>query len=77
MSSIIAISLFACRKRVTILSVVVIIVTLGLAVFGGLLPPIVLEGVIVAILSIKVKADILRSSSTNHHNLSRVELSDR
>lgn len=68
MSSIVAIALSACRKRATILSLIVIAVTLGLAAFGGLLPPIAIEIAIIAILSIKVRADILRSSSTNHHN---------
>ena len=73
MSSIVAIALSACRKRVTILSLIVIAVTLGLAIFGGLLPPIVIEIAIIAILSIKVRADIL--ANTHHH--SPLELSDR
>jgi hypothetical protein len=64
MSSIVAIAFSACRKRVTVLSLVVIAVALGLAVFGGSLPPIAIAFGIIVILLIKVREDILNSSST-------------
>jgi low temperature requirement protein LtrA len=77
MSAIVAIALSACRKRVTILSLGVIAVALGLATFGGSLPPIAIEAGIIAILLIKVRADILRSPSANNPNPPPVELLER
>jgi low temperature requirement protein LtrA len=77
MSSIVAIALSACRKRVTVLSLVVIAVALGLAAFGGWLPPIAIEGATIAILLIKVRADIVKSSSIHHANSPPIELLDR
>jgi hypothetical protein len=72
-----AIALSACRKRVTVLSLVVIALTLGLAAFGDLLPPIAIEGGIIAILLIKVRANILRYSCDRFAKSPPVELLDR
>jgi low temperature requirement protein LtrA len=71
MSSIMAIAVFSCHNRITIPSIIVVVFTLLLAAFG-ILPPIVLEALVLGILVIKVRTDILRVS--NHH--SPVELLD-
>lgn len=58
--SVIAIMMVACRRHVTVLSLLVIAIALGLAIFGGILPPIVIEGVLIGALLLKVTADITR-----------------
>lgn len=58
--SVIAIMMVACRRHVTVLSLIVIAIALGLAVFGAVLPSIAIEGVLIAVLLLKVIADITR-----------------
>ncbi|MBN4004740.1 low temperature requirement protein A [Nostoc sp. LPT] len=55
----IAIIMFtACRRQVTIYSFALILVALGLAIFGAGLPPLAIEGFLITALVVKVSVDI-------------------
>lgn len=50
-----------CHRRITRLLVPSIAITLGLAIAGGQLPPLAIEGLLLALLAGKVSLEILRS----------------
>jgi low temperature requirement protein LtrA len=62
--TIIVIWVMACQRRVTWYSISMIIIALGLAIIGKTLPPLVLEGVLLAMLIGKVSLEIIRSRRT-------------
>jgi uncharacterized membrane protein YgdD (TMEM256/DUF423 family) len=53
----------ACRKNFSWITVVSIAIALGLAIFGGSLSPLVIEGVLLAMLVWKVSLDIRSTNS--------------
>jgi hypothetical protein len=63
MVAISAIWMTACRKKFSWVTVVSISIALGLAIFGGAFPPLVLEGILLAMLVWKVSLDIRSNSS--------------
>ncbi|WP_086769384.1 low temperature requirement protein A [Nostoc sp. 106C] len=62
--AIIVVWVLGCHRRVKWLSVSMIAISLGLAIIGGSLPPLVLEGCLVAMLVSKVSLGILRARKT-------------
>lgn len=64
MLSITAIWIAACRRNITWLQVGSVAIALSLAIAGGSLPPLVVEGLLLAMLVGKVTIEILRTKST-------------
>jgi hypothetical protein len=65
MTTILSILITSCRRQVKPLSLIVIFGSLSLAAFGGGLPPIVVEGILIILLLAKVRADVLSAPPVN------------